>query len=100
MSKQLDRSRAKHQELVKLHAKQRQRYDDLADSMLRARARVLKTERAIARSQARLDKLVAAATHNRSTGASVLPTLVEAVDRKLVKDPSLDDLDALQALFP
>jgi hypothetical protein len=100
MSKLLDRTRAKHQELVKLHAKQRQRYDDLTDTMLRARARLLKTERAIARSQGRLDKLVAGATHNRSTSASVLPTLVEAVDRKLVKDPSLDDLDELREMFP
>jgi hypothetical protein len=85
MSKQLERSRAKHQELVKLHAKQRQRYDDLADSMLRARARLLKTERAIARSQGRLDKLVAAATHNRATSATVVPALInEAEELKRV----------------
>jgi hypothetical protein len=96
MSKLLERSRAKHQGLVKLHAKQRQRYDDLADSMLRARARLLKTERAIARSQSRLDKLVAGATHNRATRASVLSGLVEAVDQKPIKDPSLNDLE----IFP
>src|SRR5262245_60436445 len=91
MSKQLDRARARHQELVKYHHRLRDKHEKEIRAMVRTRAKLDASERAIARSGRRLDKLVAAATHTNGPTASVAEQLVAQVADKPPAAAKLND---------
>ena len=79
MSKQLDRARDKHRQLVSENLRLSAREQKLLDELMRLRLRKHKSASAVARSQKRLDKLVAAAQHNAGPLAHVVPELMEAI---------------------
>jgi hypothetical protein len=90
----LDRTRAKHQEIVKQLARDQARRDKLWQALRRADDKVQADIRAVTRSQKRIDKLVAAATHNGGPTASASAPLIKAVAEKptvpVLNDPVPD----------
>jgi hypothetical protein len=72
-------ARTKHRQLVDKHMRLMAKRDKIIERLVRAEANMLACRRAIARSQKRLDKLVAAKTHNNGPTASAVPNLIEAI---------------------
>jgi hypothetical protein len=92
MKTKLERLLAKHQDLVKLHERQRRDYDKYGAAMARALGRLTKTQRALARSQKRVNQeRLTSTTHNAGPTASAVPALIEAVGCKPVEPTVLDD---------
>jgi len=91
MKTKLERALAKHADLVKLIERQRRDYDKHGAAMARALGRLTKTQRALARSQKRVDQeRLLAVSYNAGPTASPVPALVEQVVAKPV-EPVLDD---------
>lgn len=91
MSKQIDRARARHHELVKAYDRMMLKADKLLDELMRVRGKIPAQRRRITASGKRIDKLVAAATHTNGPTASAAPELIEQVKEietpKLASDP-------------
>lgn len=79
MSKRLERTRENHRKLVREHARLQDRERKLLDELCRINTRKHKAEKAIVRSQKRLDVLVAAATHTTGPTGSVVRELIDEV---------------------
>lgn len=90
MSKQVDVARAKHRMLVDKHMRLTVKQKKELDKLLRIQKQIIASERAISRSQKRLDKYVAAMTANRGPMATAVPGLIEAVD---AQEPDWGDLN-------
>lgn len=102
MKTQLERAREKHADLVKLHARCHDQYNKKMDAAFRYRTKMQQAERAIARSQKRLDLLMAATTHTNGPTASVVVELVEEVAAKsapvMLDDPIPEFSEPVQAV--
>jgi hypothetical protein len=91
MSKQLERARAKHQEAVKQHMRMLQKRDEYLGKLTRLQGKLGASERAMARSQKRLDKLMVGALHNCGPTATPVENLVGAVAGKIASPVTPDE---------
>jgi hypothetical protein len=73
----LETARTKHKELVAKHMRLMAKRDKIIEAMVKTEAKVTASKQAIARSQKRLDKLIAAKTYTNGPTASVLPDVLE-----------------------
>jgi hypothetical protein len=82
MRTQIERARARHNELVDELTRLNRRLDKLDEQRMRAVSKKKKLISSVGRSSKRIDKLVAVATHTNGPTATVAPPLVQAVKEK------------------